>query len=265
MNLGKKIRLERIVSRETGHTIIVPMDHGVSMGPMKGLEDARQAVSDMVNGGADAVLMHKGLVRCGHRGTGRDVGLIVHISASTSLALTPNSKALVTTVEEGIRLGADCISIHVNLGDPDESRMLADLGRVAESCEQWGMPLLAMIYARGPKISNPFDADIVAHCARVGAELGADIVKVPYTGSVESFRKVTSGCVVPVVIAGGERVDSTEKLLRIVKESVDAGGAGLSVGRNVFQHPKRVRLVQVLRGIVHEGKSIEDALAMMEE
>ncbi|MBR5734013.1 MAG: 2-amino-3,7-dideoxy-D-threo-hept-6-ulosonate synthase [Desulfovibrionaceae bacterium] len=265
MNLGKTIRLERIINRETGHTIIVPMDHGVSMGPLKGLVDAREAVTDMVIGGADAVLMHKGLVRCGHRGAGRDVGLIVHLSASTSLSPSPNSKSLVATVEEGIRLGADCVSVHVNLGDPEESRMLADFGRVAESCEQWGMPLLAMVYARGPKILNPFDADVVALCARVGAELGADIVKVPYTGSIESFRKVTSGCAVPVVIAGGERVDSTEKLLRIVKESMEAGGAGLSIGRNVFQHPQRIRLMQALRGLVHEGKGIDDALAMMEE
>ena len=265
MSLGKKIRLERIINRATNRTIIVPMDHGVTVGALDGLVDMRETVNDMVNGGADAVLMHKGLVRCSHRGSGQDVGLIVHLSASTSLTPNGNTKTLVATVEEGIRLGADCVSIHVNLGDPEEIRMLSDFGKVAESCDSWGMPLLAMIYARGPKITNPFDADTVAHCARVGAELGADIVKVPYTGSIESFEKVTQACCVPVVIAGGERVDSTRKLLEIVHDSLQAGGSGLSVGRNVFQHPRRVQLVRALRAIVHEHKSVDEALAIVGE
>ncbi|MDD6087961.1 MAG: 2-amino-3,7-dideoxy-D-threo-hept-6-ulosonate synthase [Desulfovibrionaceae bacterium] len=265
MNIGKTIRLERIVNRETGRTIIVPMDHGVTMGAVGGLINMREAVSDVVAGGADAVLLHKGLVGCAHRGSGQDVGLIVHLSASTSLTPNGNTKALVATVEEGIRLGADCISVHVNLGDPEEGRMLADFGRVSDLCERWGMPLLAMLYARGPKISNPFDGDVVAHCARVGAELGADIVKVPYTGTIESFRKVTEACCVPVVIAGGEKVDSTRRLLEIVHDSLQAGGSGLSVGRNVFQHPRRKQLVRALRSIVHEGSSVEEAMAIVGE
>jgi len=265
MSLGKKIRLERIVNRETGRTVIVPMDHGVTVGALDGLVDMRETVNDMVIGGADAVLMHKGLVRCAHRGSGQDVGLIVHLSASTSMSPHDNSKTLVATVEEAIRLGADCVSIHVNLGDPEEGRMLGDFGRVAESCDRWGMPLLAMLYARGPKITNPFDAGVVAHCARVGAELGADIVKVPYTGTTESFEEVTQACCVPVVIAGGEKVDSTRKLLEIVHDSLLAGGAGLSVGRNVFQHPRRIQLIQALRAIVHGHKSVDEALAIVGE
>ena len=263
MSLGKKIRLERIVNRETGRTVIVPMDHGVTVGALEGLIDMREAVNDMVIGGADAVLMHKGLVRCSHRGSGQDVGLIVHLSASTSLTPNGNTKTLVANVEEAIKLGADCVSIHVNLGDPEEGQMLADFGRVAESCDNWGMPLLVMLYARGPKITNPFDASVVAHCARVGAELGADIVKVPYTGTPESFAKVIEACCVPVVIAGGERVDSTRKLLEIVYDSIQAGGAGLSVGRNVFQHPHRIKLVQALRAIVHDNKTVDEALAIV--
>ena len=107
-------------------------------------------------GGADAVLMHKGLVRCSHRNAGKDVGLIVHLSASTMLSPQGNTKALVGTVEEGIKHGADCVSVHVNLGDPNERLMLADLGRVAAACDDWHMPLLAMMYARGPAIKNGF-------------------------------------------------------------------------------------------------------------
>ena len=260
MYLGKKIRLERIINRDDSRTIIVPMDHGVTIGAVEGLIDMRQTVNDMACGGADAVLMHKGLVRCGHRSAGSDIGLIIHLSASTVLSPTGNTKTLVGTVEEALKHGADCVSVHVNLGDPNEQVMLADLGRVAEACDNWGIPLLAMMYARGPQVADSFDKDVVAHCARVGVELGADIVKVPYTGSMESFAEVVAACCVPVVIAGGELMNSTRQILQMVYDSVMAGGAGISVGRNVFQHPNRVALVKALRAIVHENASVEQAV-----
>ena len=265
MSLGKTIRLERILNRKTQRAIIVPMDHGVSVGPIDGIIDMRETIVDMANSGADAVLMHKGLVRCGHRASGRDVGLIVHLSASTSLSPLSNSKTLVGTVEEAVRLGADGVSEHVNLGDTNEREMLADLGRVARSADEWGMPLLAMVYARGPRVDNEFDPAVVAHCARVGVELGADVVKVPYTGDMESFSDVVSACCIPVVIAGGPRTESTRQFLEMVDNSLKAGGSGLSVGRNVFQHPRRTRLVQALRGLVHENMPLEQALALVED
>lgn len=265
MHLGKKLRMERIFNRDTNRAIIVPLDHGVSVGPVDGIINMRETVSDMAVGGADAVLMHKGLVRCGHRSVGRDVGLIVHLSASTSLTPQTNSKTLVATVEEGIRLGADAVSVHVNLGDENERDMLAQLGQVAESANSWGVPLLAMMYGRGPNISNSYDATIVAHCARVGVELGADVVKVPYTGDIDSFARVVDSCCVPVVIAGGPKMESTQDFLQMVYDSLQAGGAGLSVGRNVFQHPRRVQLLQALRGLVHENWSVEQSLALIGE
>lgn len=263
--LGKHIRLERIINRETKRTLIVPMDHGVTVGAIDGLIDMREAVNDMAEGGADAVLMHKGLIRCSHRARGKDLGLIMHLSASTALSPKSNTKTLVATVEEALRFGADCVSVHVNLGDPDERIMLGDMSRVADACDRWGMPLMAMMYARGPQIENGYAPDVVAHCARVGVELGADLVKVVYTGSMETFVDVVSACCVPVVIAGGERMDSTREFLQMVADSVKAGGAGLSVGRNVFQHPNRVALVRALRAIVHEDKGVEEALTIVGE
>jgi class I fructose-bisphosphate aldolase len=209
--------------------------------------------------------MHKGLVRCGHRKRGKDMGLIVHLSASTSLSPMANTKALVGTVEEAITLGADAVSVHVNLGDDNERDMLGDLGRISTSCAEWGMPLLAMVYARGPKISNGYDPRLIAHCARVGVELGADIVKVPYTGDPDSFAEVVQTCCVPVVIAGGERMESTAEFLQIVQDSLRAGGAGVSVGRNVFQHPRRTDLVRAIRALVHEDCTIAQSLAMLGE
>ncbi|MBQ9536277.1 MAG: 2-amino-3,7-dideoxy-D-threo-hept-6-ulosonate synthase [Desulfovibrionaceae bacterium] len=263
MYLGKKIRMERILKRNNGRTIIVPMDHGVSMGRVDGLVDMRETVSDLAEGGADAVLMHKGLVRCGYRSHGRDVGLIIHLSASTDLSPEPNHKCLVGTVEEAIRHGADAVSVHVNIGDTNESDMLAAMGQVSKACDDWGMPLLAMVYARGPKISNSYDPKLIAHCARVGVELGADIVKVSYSGDVESFAQAVEACCVPVVIAGGQRMDSTRDVLQMVYDSLQAGGAGISIGRNVFQHPNRSKLVQALQAIVHNNATVDSALEIV--
>lgn len=265
MHIGKAVRMERLCNRATGRSIIMPMDHGVTVGPLPGLTNVAEAVSEAAEGGVNAVLMHKGLVRCGHRKSGRDVGLIMHLSAGSCLSPSPNSKVLVATVEEAVRCGADGVSVHVNMGDAAEGAMLADLGRVAREADDWGMPLLAMVYARGARIGNPFSPELVAHCARLAGELGADMVKVPYTGDKETFRQVTEGSCIPVLIAGGEKVESAEEVLRMAYDSLAAGGFGLSVGRNLFQHSHPRRLARALAGIVHEGWNVEVALDSLEQ
>jgi class I fructose-bisphosphate aldolase len=239
------------------------MDHGVTVGPIYGLVDLRDAVNQAAEGGANAVLMHKGVPRCSHRRHGRDIGLIMHLSASTDLSPYPNAKTLVGTVEDALKLGADGVSVHVNLGDETERHMLSELGKLTSSAAEWGMPVIAMMYARGPKVTDQYDPDVVAHCARVGMELGADIVKVNYTGDPKSFETVTRCCCIPVVIAGGPRMENDEQILRMAYDSVAAGGAGLSVGRNIFQHPDTSRLVRSLHAIVHNEAEVKDALEMM--
>lgn len=261
--VGKRIRLERIMDRTTGKTVIIPMDHGVTLGPLAGLIDMKKTINAVACGGANAIVIHKGLVEAGHRRSGKDVGLIIHLSASTCMAPDPNCKVLVCSVEEAIKLGADAVSIHVNIGAEDEKTMLRDLGRVAKDAADWGMPLLAMMYMRGPKVKNGFDVNVVKHAARVGAELGADIVKVPYTGSPETFREVVEGCFVPVVIAGGEKMETDRDILEMVRGSLLAGGAGVSIGRNAFQHRNPEKIVRAISKLVHNGLSVEDGLMEM--
>ena len=263
--IGKRIRMERIMNRNTGRTLIVPMDHGISVGPIAGIIDMKTTIQQIADGGANAIVEHKGLVGEGHRRKGADIGLIIHLSASTSLSMNPNAKTLVCSVEEAIKLGADAVSIHVNLGDEQEKEMLNDFGRVVYDARNWGMPLLAMMYPRGEKIKDEYDVGVVKHAARVGFEMGADIVKVSYTGSPETFLEVTAGCGVPVVIAGGAKMNSDRDILEMVKGSVDAGGAGLSIGRNVFQHKKPKRMVEAMSAIVHNGASVDEALKIMEQ
>ena len=263
MLLGKAVRLERILNRNTHRTIIVPMDHGVTVGPIDGLIDMREAVNQVAEGGANAVLMHKGLPRCSHRGRGRDVGLIIHLSASTALSPYPNAKILVATVEDALKLGADGVSLHVNLGDETERHMLEHFGEVTSKAAEWGMPVLAMVYARGPKIKNEYDADVVRHCARVGTELGADVVKVPYPGDGDPFAGgVSAGCT-PVDRAGGPKLHNDRDLIQMAHDSVQAGGSGLSIGRNIFQHRQPARIVQALHGIVQRNWDVDQAMELL--
>lgn len=256
---GKSIRMERITDRKTGNAVIVPMDHGISIGPQEGLIDMKQTVDDVSKGGATAVLMHKGLIRYSYRGSGKDVGLIVHLSASTDLGPTSNSKVQITTVEEAIRCGADAVSIHINFGSEDEPSMLETAGRISEQCNDWGMPLMIMAYPRGPNIKDTFDPCVIAHCARAASELGADIVKVSYTGDIDSFREVCKGALAPVVIAGGPKMDSDTDILNMVHDSIEAGGHGVSIGRNVFQNKNTYGITKAISSIVLDGYSVEEA------
>jgi predicted phospho-2-dehydro-3-deoxyheptonate aldolase len=261
--IGKKIRLERIIDRNSQKTVIIPMDHGVTVGPIEGLADIRKTISAMVAGGANAILMHKGMVGAGHRGTGKDVGLIIHLSAGTSISPDPNVKELVCTVEEAIKLGADAVSIHINIGANTDSQMLRQMGEVGERCSEWQIPLIAMMYARGPKVTSEYDVAHVKLAARIGAELGADIVKVVYTGSPETFAQVVAGCPVPVVIAGGPKMNSDKEIFLMVEGALKAGAVGASIGRNAFQHKTPEKMVQALCRMVHDRASVEQALDVL--
>ncbi len=256
---GKNIRIERIIDRDSGNAVIVPMDHGISVGPIPGLIDMKSTVSNVVEGGATAVLMHKGIVPQGHRTVGRDVGLILHLSASTDLGISSNSKVLVATVEEALKLGADAVSMHINVGAETEPKMLEDLGMVSRKCSEWGMPLIVMAYPRGPRIKDQFDPQAVAHAARVAMELGADIVKCSYTGDIDSFRDVVKGTLAPIVIAGGPKMSSDDDILQMVHDSVQAGGHGVSIGRNVFQHRNVEGMTRAISDIVLRGYTVEEA------
>lgn len=257
-NVGKQLRLRRLLHTD-GRGIVVPMDHGVSSGPLDGLVRPSESVARVREGGADSVVVHKGLVPIVAPELG-GLGFWLHVSASTSLNPDPNDKRIVATVDEALRMGADGLSIHVNVGAATESRMVEDMGRIAGDCARAGLPLLAMMYPRGPAIRDPHDVELVRTVARLGAELGADVLKVPYTGSAETFREVVRCVDVPVVISGGPRAERDEDFLRMAAGCVEAGGAGLSVGRNLWQHRDPTRMTRAVHRIVHERVSLDDVL-----
>ncbi|MBA3027277.1 MAG: fructose-bisphosphate aldolase [Desulfobacteraceae bacterium] len=262
MSVGKRIRIKRIFNIASGKTVIVPLDHGVSLGPIKGLKDMDATVNMVIRGGANATIVHKGIVTSTNRTEGTDIGLIIHLSASTSLNPDPNNKISVCDVEEALCLGADAVSVHVNIGAKTESAMLESLGKTAKECNRWGMPLLAMMYPRGKDVKE--DVKTVMLAARVGAELGADIIKCPYTGNPDAFAEVVEGCPVPVVIAGGSKLDD-EQTLAMIQGAMKAGAAGLSIGRNVFQHKNPEQFLKAACAMVHQGISAAEALKMLNQ
>jgi predicted phospho-2-dehydro-3-deoxyheptonate aldolase len=261
MNTGKNRRLRRIMQQDN-RTVIVPMDHGVTIGPIQGIINMQEITTKLVKGNADAILVHKGIAKfidTGH------AGLIVMLSGMSNLSPNLNAKVQVCSVQEAIRIGADAVSVHVNVGAQDEDKMLQNLGKVSEECDLFGLPLLAMMYPRGPKIQNEHSPEVVAHAARIGAELGADIIKTNYTGDIETFKTIVESCPVPVVIAGGPKCKSTQEVLQTTFDSLKAGAAGLSIGRNVFQCEYPIQIVKALSAIVHEKATVEKALKVFGE
>lgn len=235
-----------------GKMLCVPMDHGISSGPIVGLEDPSQTIYACEQN-LTSVIINKGILKTLPRPA--NLGIVVHYSASTSLSLTPNRKMLTGTVQEAVRMGADGVSLHINIGSREEPEMIQDLGMIAEQCQMWSMPLLAMMYPRGENVKNPHDPDVVAHAARIGAECGADIVKTVYTGDVDSFADVIRGTGVPVVVAGGPQAETAMDILRMTEEVIEAGASGVTFGRNIFSHPNPPAMVQALYGIIFEKKT----------
>ncbi|MGH9953391.1 MAG: 2-amino-3,7-dideoxy-D-threo-hept-6-ulosonate synthase, partial [Nitrososphaeraceae archaeon] len=222
-----------------------------------GLEDVHGVIYDYQDAGLTCVLINKGIIKSMPKPP--KIGLIAHLSASTVLGPSPNRKVLIGSVAEVIRLGADAVSIHLNIGSKEEPEMLQKLGIVSDQCDEWSVPLIAMMYPRGENIKNPHDPGIVAHAARIGAEAGADMVKTVYTGDIDSFRQVVKSCPVPIVIAGGPKATSDSEIMQLCYDAMEAGAKGITFGRNIFQHKDPFMIIRLLAEIVISGKTPEEA------
>src|SRR2546426_2215870 len=261
METGKTRRLRRIFQKD-GKTVIVPMDHGVSVGPIEGLRDMETTVDNVAKGGADAVLVHAGIAKTVDN---QGMGLILHLSGATRLTREPNWKTQLSSVKLALRLGADAVSVHINVGSEHEQDMLDQFSRILDESDDLSLPVLAIMYPRGPGIQNEHAYEVVSHAARLGYELGADIVKTNYTGDVESFRNVIKSVRAPVVVAGGPKAGSDTEALQLDPDSIKPGGAGVSIGRNVFQHSTPTLMTRALVEIVHNGSSPTQALSILGE
>jgi 2-amino-4,5-dihydroxy-6-oxo-7-(phosphonooxy)heptanoate synthase len=253
LSFARRLRLRRLHHHTPGRLLIVPLDHSVTDGPVTGGSRLGALVGELASHHVDAVVLHKGSVRLVDPEWFTRTSLIVHLSASTVHAPDPNAKYLVSSVEECLRLGADAVSVHVNLGSDEEARQVADLAAVADACDRWNVPLMAMMYPRGPKIDNPRDPALVAHAVQLAADLGADVVKTLYVGDPAVMRDITRTAPVPVVVVGGPRTDDEAATLAYVEEALGAGAAGVAMGRNVFQAPDPGAMADKLSDLIHNG------------
>ncbi|WP_252700693.1 2-amino-3,7-dideoxy-D-threo-hept-6-ulosonate synthase [Natronosalvus vescus] len=252
---GLDARLDRIGT--DGRYVIVPMDHGITLGAVTGLKDIESTIDGVTRGGADAVLTQKGIAPRVHPNK-NDAGYIVHVNASTVIGPDSNDKRLTCTVEEAIRAGADVVSLHINVGSTYEPKQLEDLAELTAEASRYGIPVLAMAYARGPDVEGD-DPQALGHAVRLAEEVGSDIVKTGYSGDADSFEHVIESTRLPVVIAGGSRGTDRETL-EMVRGAMDAGGAGVSMGRSIFQHDDPEAITRAVAGIVHDNLEPDEAL-----
>lgn len=257
LDTGAGVRLARLSRHRDGRFLFVPMDHSVADGPIVPAARFNDLVRSVVEGGADAIVVHKGRARAVDPALLRDCSLIVHLSASTPHSPDADAKVLVGAVEEAVRLGADAVSVHVNMGSDTEARQLADLGSVAEACQRWSVPLLAMIYPRGPRIADQHDPALLAHAVNVAADLGATLVKTTWPLPLSELATITASCPVPVLVAGGG--DQDADLTAFATAAMEAGCGGLAVGRRVFLSPAPAAALKALASVVHADVPVRAA------
>jgi len=249
LDRGKAFRLRRLSLAGDGRFLFVPLDHSVSDGPIVLAAQWDNLIRSLVAGGADALIVHKGRVRALAPEILRSCALVVHLSGSTAYSADANAKVLVGEVEEALRLGADAVSVHVNIGSDSEAQQLADLGAVARSCDAWRMPLIAMVYPRGPRIHDPHDPAVLAHVVNVAADLGADLVKTSIARPINRMADVVASSPIPVLAAGGPPDGSD--LLDYAAAVMASGCRGLAVGRRIFSAPSPGLLMSKLAALVH--------------
>ncbi|MHA2251758.1 MAG: class I fructose-bisphosphate aldolase [Candidatus Kariarchaeaceae archaeon] len=252
LGVGKAIRYRRLVD-PSGAIIAVPMDHGYTLGPIPGLDTPLKTTERVFAGGASCVIVHKGLVRTIAPAIPKEKGLVVHISGSTFRSPNPNLKIQTGSVETAVRLGADGISCHINVGTESDYEMLTDLAELTDEAELAGIPLMAMMYARGDDGVDNNDPAALAHVARVAEESGADIVKINSTLAGDKFDEVTQGINIPIVVAGGSKSSNFDSLLNTIRKCMLAGASGVSVGRNVFQSANPQLAMEKIRKVVSEA------------
>ncbi|WP_262175621.1 2-amino-3,7-dideoxy-D-threo-hept-6-ulosonate synthase [Haloarcula laminariae] len=258
MNAGTRARLDRIGT--DSRYVVVPMDHGLTLGATQGLKDLESTVDAITRGGADAVLTQRGVADRVHPNL-NGAGYIAHLNGSTTIGPDENDKRMTGSVEDAIRAGADAVSMHINVGSVHEREQIEQLAELTSDAERYGLPVLAMAYARGPDIDSAADDynQAVGHAVRLAEELGADVVKTGYTGDAESFQHVVESTSLPVLIAGGSK-GTDEETLSMVRGAMDAGASGISMGRSIFQHDEPGKIARAVASVVHDDSEAEAAL-----
>jgi 2-amino-4,5-dihydroxy-6-oxo-7-(phosphonooxy)heptanoate synthase len=250
-SFARRIRLKRLYRHDDSGLLVVPLDHAVAAGPLAHRGELDTLLGELDSNGADAVVLHKGAVRRVRPDRFRRMSLVLHLNAGTGLAADPDDRYPVATVEEALRLGAHAVSVQVNVASRTEDRQIGHLAAVAGACDRWGMPLLAMMYVRGPAVPDGRAPELVAHAVAVAVELGADLVKTALPDSAAAVAELTATCPVPVLAAGGPRAAEPDGQLGRLATAVAAGAGGVAAGRLVFTAGDPGAVVRRLAALVH--------------
>lgn len=257
--IGKSVRLGQIFNTKTNNAVIVAMDHAAVVGPIDGIVNAYETVKLLSEGNPDTFFMPLGAIKHVYSiFIEKKIPFIISIDTCTHIGPEPDFYILSDTISHALSYGASAVSMHVLVGPQKTSEMLKNLGKASVKCDALGVPLLAIMYPEG--FENNFDVTHVKWAARIGSELGADIVKTYYTGSKESFQEVVESCPIPVLLSGGPLTKEPQDFLNTLKNCMDAGAHGCAVGRNVWQSKNPVAMLRAAKMIVHENRPVEEAL-----
>jgi 2-amino-4,5-dihydroxy-6-oxo-7-(phosphonooxy)heptanoate synthase len=247
---GRTLRLGRLFKTTEAPFFLVPLDHTLTDGPFTDAHQYDNLLDVLADNGVDAIAVHKG--RLGHLRCGvyAKLSIIVHVSASTKYAADPNYKYPVADAEECLRRGADAVSVHVNLGAVTEDSQIRMMASTAEACDRVGLPMLAMIYPRGPGVKDHPPLETLLHAASLAVDVGVDIVKLPLAGcSVQEMMQIVNSCPIPVLAAGGAKV-SDKDFGTFAADVMKSGARGLAAGRNIFLAADPAAKVREIRRIL---------------
>ncbi|QPC94580.1 class I fructose-bisphosphate aldolase [Mesorhizobium sp. INR15] len=269
---GKSFRLGRIFNQASNKAVCVAFDHGLDVGPMPGITDARGTMAKLVEGGADAVLVSPGVARiCKDQFTGKQApALILRMDWTNiwrpipQLSYAEGSTCLIAQVEDAVRYGADAVLSFMFIGYADsrvEADEIAKNAALTRACERFGIPHIIEPMCRGSKAADKaFDAEFIAFACRMAVEIGADALKTDYSGSAASYRPVIEACPVPILIAGGPKTKTLAESFEMVEGAVEAGAAGVLLGRNIIQAEDPAATLRTIRAIVHDGMASGEAM-----
>ncbi len=245
MDWGMQNRLAGIITPKTGRCVMLAVDHGYFQGPTTGLEKPGETVKPLLPF-ADALMLTRGVLR-NTIDPGWRTPIVLRVSGGTSILKEDLSDEDITvSIEDAIRLNASCLAISIFVGSDHERQSLTNLSKLCDRGQKYGIPVLA-VTAVGKQMAR--DARYLGLACRIAAELGAHVVKTYYC---DDFERVVGGCPVPVVIAGGKKIEERDAL-KLAHNAVSAGAVGVDMGRNIFQSKWPVAMIRSVRGIVHEG------------
>lgn len=250
MDFGMKNRLSRIFNPRTGKTVMLAVDHGYFQGPTTGLKDLRKTISPLVTH-ADCLFITRGMVRnCVDPQS--DTSICLRVSGGPSILGELSNEDVIVSLDEAIRLNASAVGMSIFVGAANEERTIANLGRLVNEAEKYGMPVLA-VTAVGKDMAR--DARYLGLACRMAAEIGAHFVKTYYC---QDFYRVVEGCPVPIVIAGGKKLPEMDAL-KMTENAIREGASGVDMGRNIFQSDRPAGMIKAVRAIVHRGITAEQA------